>query len=135
MVKQYDPIRRIRISQEVYKKLNVLRKILQWSWDGTLDFLLEREEKQREIVGQKLNTKVEIVGQRRFSLPSLDEVRAYCLERNNRVDPEQWYNFYESKGWMIGKNKMKDWRAAVRIWERSTLSSVPKNIIINNPNV
>lgn len=50
--------------------------------------------------------------------PTVEEVRAYCQERKNRVDPEQFVDFYESKGWMIGKNPMKDWKAAVRTWER-----------------
>jgi hypothetical protein len=49
--------------------------------------------------------------------PSLNFVKNYCLERKNNVDAEKWYNFYEAKGWMIGKNKMKDWKAAVRTWE------------------
>lgn len=53
-----------------------------------------------------------------FVVPTVDEVRAYCRERNNSVDPEKFINFYSSKGWMIGKNKMKDWRAAVRTWEQ-----------------
>ena len=51
--------------------------------------------------------------------PTLDMVREYCQERNNSVDPESFVSFYESKGWMIGKNKMKDWQSAVRTWERS----------------
>jgi hypothetical protein len=42
----------------------------------------------------------------------------YCLTRNNQVDPQTFIDFYESKGWMIGKNKMKDWKAAVRTWEK-----------------
>lgn len=62
----------------------------------------------------KENTKRKV-----FSPPTVDDVRAYCLERNNKVDPQQFVDFYESKGWMIGKNKMKDWKAAVRTWERS----------------
>lgn len=53
----------------------------------------------------------------RFSPPTLDEVRNYCRERQNNVDPERWYDFYQSKGWMVGRNKMKDWKAAVRTWE------------------
>jgi len=53
-----------------------------------------------------------------FAPPSLSEVREYCRERNNSVDPEQWIDFYLSKGWMVGKTKMKDWKAAVRTWER-----------------
>ncbi len=57
---------------------------------------------------------------RRFTPPSLDEVAAYCMERGNSVDPDRFVNFYESKGWMVGKSKMKDWRAAVRNWERDS---------------
>jgi uncharacterized protein YdaU (DUF1376 family) len=52
-----------------------------------------------------------------FIIPTLAEVSEYCLERKNNVNPERWMAFYESKGWMIGKNKMKDWKAAVRTWE------------------
>lgn len=54
----------------------------------------------------------------KFIPPTLEEVQAYCYERNNNVDAEKWFNFYQSKGWMVGKNKMKDWKAAVRTWER-----------------
>lgn len=70
---------------------------------------------------------------RRFSPPSVDEVRAYCTERNNNVDPETFVDFYESKGWMVGKNKMKDWKAAVRNWERSRKMSRPNNKFNNAP--
>ena len=54
----------------------------------------------------------------RFQKPSIEEIRQYCSSRNNSVDPEQFFNFYESKGWIIGKSPMKDWRAAVRTWEK-----------------
>ncbi len=50
--------------------------------------------------------------------PSLEDVRAYCLERNNNVDPEAFVDFYTSKGWKVGSQPMKDWQAAVRQWER-----------------
>ena len=53
-----------------------------------------------------------------FIPPTVEEVRAYCKERGNNVDPEAFVDFYASKGWMIGKNKMKDWKAAVRTWEQ-----------------
>lgn len=55
----------------------------------------------------------------RFTPPDIDMVRDYCTERNNSVDPQAFIDFYYSKGWMIGKNKMKDWKAAVRTWERN----------------
>ena len=54
----------------------------------------------------------------RFAPPSIDEVSKYCKERKNRVSPQAFLDFYQSKDWMIGKNKMKDWRAAVRTWEQ-----------------
>ena len=54
----------------------------------------------------------------RFTPPSVDDVKVYCQERNNKIDPQSFIDFYESKGWMIGKNKMKDWKAAVRTWEK-----------------
>lgn len=54
-----------------------------------------------------------------FVPPTVDEVREYCSERGNNINPEVFVDFYESKGWMIGKNKMKDWKAAVRTWEQS----------------
>jgi hypothetical protein len=55
---------------------------------------------------------------RRFTPPSSEEVRAYCSERHNSVDPVAFCDFYSAKGWMIGTSKMKDWKAAVRTWER-----------------
>ena len=60
-----------------------------------------------------------------FIAPSVDDVRAYCQERKNNVNPESFVNFYESKGWLVGKNKMKDWKAAVRTWEQK--EKKPKN--------
>jgi uncharacterized protein YdaU (DUF1376 family) len=59
----------------------------------------------------------------RFVPPTLEEVTAYCQERNNGIDPEEFVSFYESKGWMIGKNKMKKWRSAVATWEKSRRAS------------
>lgn len=54
----------------------------------------------------------------RFTPPTLQEVQVYCMSRHNNVNPEKFIDFYSAKGWMIGKNKMKDWKAAVRTWEK-----------------
>ena len=54
----------------------------------------------------------------KFIPPSVEEVADYCFERGNTVNPETFVDFYSAKGWMLGKNKMKDWKAAVRTWER-----------------
>lgn len=56
---------------------------------------------------------------KKFLPPTVEEVKTYCDERNNGIDPEEFVSFYESKGWMIGKNKMKDWKAAIRTWEKN----------------
>ena len=55
-----------------------------------------------------------------FISPSLEELTSYCLERKNGINPQGFIDFYSSKGWMIGKNKMRDWKAAVRTWESRT---------------
>ncbi len=55
----------------------------------------------------------------RFIPPTLEEVQAYCKERNNNVDAIKFINYYEANGWKVGRNKMKDWRACVRTWERN----------------
>lgn len=52
-----------------------------------------------------------------FLKPTISDVLNYCLERKNKINAEAFITFYESKGWMVGKNKMKDWKACVRTWE------------------
>jgi predicted phage replisome organizer len=56
-------------------------------------------------------------GKGKFIPPSIDDVAAYCRERENGINPTTFVESYSAKGWMIGKNKMKDWRAAIRTWE------------------
>ena len=68
-----------------------------------------------------------------FAKPTLEEVRSYCEERQrtkgtekrNPVDPERFFAYYESNGWKVGRNAMKDWQAAVRTWERNSFASKP----------
>jgi hypothetical protein len=62
---------------------------------------------------------------KRFIKPTVEEVREYCQERGNTVDPDTFVNFYESKGWVVGKSPMKDWKSAVRTWERSRTEKTP----------
>lgn len=63
---------------------------------------------------------------KRFRPPSVEEVEEYCFERNNKVDAEKFVDFYASNGWKVGKNPMKDWKAAVRTWEKR---EAPDNVI------
>lgn len=59
---------------------------------------------------------------KRFLIPSILEISTYCQERKNEINAEQFYDHYQSNGWMVGKNKMKDWKAAVRTWEKNGYS-------------
>ena len=68
-----------------------------------------------------------------FTKPTTEEVKAYCAERKNNVDPDKFIDFYESKGWVIGKNPMKDWKACVRTWEKggSSPPNKPSSVYVN----
>ena len=62
-----------------------------------------------------------------FTPPTIDDVKAYCIERKNTVDPEHWYAHYTANGWMVGRNKMKDWKHAVITWEKNGSSGGRKD--------
>lgn len=53
-----------------------------------------------------------------FKKPTLEEIKEYCRERKNTINAEHFFDYYESNGWQVGKNKMKDWKATVRTWEQ-----------------
>jgi len=59
---------------------------------------------------------------KKFIPPTINDVKTYCLERKNSVDAVKFINHYQSNGWMVGKNKMKDWKAAIRTWEGNSYS-------------
>ena len=68
--------------------------------------------------GETKQGKAKKTPKRCFTPPSVAMVRAYCEERSSHIDPEEFIDFYGSKGWMVGKSKMKDWKCAIRNWER-----------------
>lgn len=65
----------------------------------------------------KVKDKVKV---KRFVKPKVVDIAEYCLERNNYIDAQKFYDYYSSNGWRVGKNAMKDWKAAVRTWEKNT---------------
>lgn len=82
---------------------------------------LHETEKEKELEIDIEQEKEKIYKKEsRFTPPTLEDVKSYCLERKNKVDAEKWFDFYQSKGWMVGKNKMKDWKAAIRTWEKES---------------
>lgn len=83
--------------------------------DGTLT---EQNKQETTIT----NKKQQQLGRAKFAKPSVEEVAAYCRERGNSVNPQQWFDHYEANGWKVGKNAMRDWKAAVRTWERNRVA-------------
>lgn len=79
----------------------------------------EVENNNRKIKGDNTTS------HRVFVKPTVDEVREYCTQRNNGIDPEEFVAFYESKGWRVGTAPMKDWRAAIITWEKKRRQSRP----------
>ena len=79
------------------------------------------KEKKRNSKEKERNEKeaINIVPLKRFVPPTEDEVALYCVERRNHVNAQKFVDYYSSNGWKVGRNPMKDWKAAVRTWERS----------------
>jgi len=83
----------------------------------------EEKGKRKKEKGNTLSVGKKTV----FKPPTVTEVTAYCNERGNAVDPVAFVDFYTSKGWLVGKVKMKDWKAAVRTWERNGINRGKKD--------
>nr|DAL89816.1 MAG TPA: replisome organizer protein [Caudoviricetes sp.] len=75
-------------------------------------------EKELEIEKDS-SAKSTTTKRKRFEKPTISDIEQYCIERNNNVNAEHFFDYYESNGWKVGKNSMKDWKAAVRTWERN----------------
>lgn len=100
-------------------RTNVQTNLRQISDKSTPEIEIELEkdiEIEKEIHSSAKSTTTK---RKRFEKPTLPQITQYCLERNNNVNAEQFYDYYESNGWKVGKNAMKDWKACVRTWERN----------------
>ena len=80
----------------------------------------------KDSIGKDSIDYIESKPAKRFVKPTLEEVIAYCQERNNNVNPQKFIDYYESNGWKVGKNSMKDWKAAIRTWEKRTPNVSPR---------
>lgn len=72
---------------------------------------------------------IQFIKRKSFTKPTIEEIKQYCDERNNSINAEAFYDFYESKDWYVGKNKMKDWKACIRTWERRNETKPKKKSI------
>ena len=81
-----------------------------------IELELEKEIKIEKEIDSSASTTTK---RKRFEKPTLSEIKQYCIERGNKVDAQHFFDYYESNGWKVGKNSMKNWQAAVRTWERN----------------
>ena len=90
--------------------------------DNTIDSskVLKKEKEIKSSTNSIMREKDKSSPEKRkiFVPPTLEEVKAYCKERRNAVNPEEFYAYYQCKDWQVGRSRMKDWRAAVRYWEQ-----------------
>ena len=108
-----------RISDErKQKKLTQSRNLEEILEKSTPEIEIELE-KEIKIEKETHSSASTTTKRKRFEKPTLSEIKAYCIERGNKVDAQHFFDYYESNGWRVGKNSMKNWQAAVRTWERS----------------
>ena len=115
-----------RISEErKQKKLTQSRNLEEILEKSTpeIEIELEKEIKIEKEINSSASTTTK---RKRFEKPTLSEIKEYCIERNNNVDAQHFYDYYESNGWKVGKNSMKNWQAAVRTWEKNSYTSTTK---------
>ena len=115
-----------RISDErKQKKLTQSRNLEEILKKSTpeIEIELEKEIKIEKEIDSSASTTTK---RKRFEKPTLSEIKEYCIERNNNVDAQHFYDYYESNGWKVGKNSMKNWQAAVRTWEKNSYTSTTK---------
>lgn len=116
-----------RISEErKQKKLTQSRNLEEILEKSTPEIEIELEKEieiEKEIHSSAKSTTTK---RKRFEKPTLSEIKEYCIERNNNVDAQHFYDYYESNGWKVGKNSMKNWQAAVRTWEKNSYTNTTK---------
>ena len=121
--RSYD--RKIAQEKELLKVESV-RNLREISEKSTPEIEIELEkdiEIEKEIHSSAKSTTTK---RKRFEKPTLSEIKEYCIERNNNVDAQHFFDYYESNGWKVGKNSMKNWQAAVRTWEKNSYTNTTK---------
>lgn len=88
-----------------------------WECIGNVSGMSTQDRLGKDRLGKDSIDNIEPT--KRFKKPTIEEIQAYCDKRNNGIDAERFYDYYESKGWKVGKTPMKDWKASVRTWERN----------------
>lgn len=118
-------------SEIIYKgsTKEILNRYLRIVKEGYLRNLKEGiyenlKDNNTSINNTSINKKEKSIKRKSFTKPTIEEIQQYCLERQNGINAEAFYDFYESKNWYVGKNKMSDWKACVRTWEKRQQSKI-----------
>ena len=122
---------------EIWMSKNAKRRLLTAKRNAKLRSKGQRHERDGHSVteasptgqdrtGQKKERKTRKKKPRRFTKPTIDEIKSYCESRKNKIVAGSFFDFYESKGWKVGKTPMADWKAAVRTWEKNDISGSPE---------
>jgi len=136
---QYGKINpdKVKFHKNIKEKLDSLRdRVSPTLWATSQDKEEEEDkdkdkDKEEETSGQDSIDSVDTKNKRfkkpiqnsQKGKPSVEEIKIYCIERKNSVDPQKFFDYYESKGWLIGKSPMKSWQAAVRTWEKNNFDN------------
>lgn len=116
-------MRRCRAKKDKLERNNVTPMLQSGYGEIEKELKIEKEKEiELDTKANKSPTKT-----KRFVKPTLSEIEQYCIERNNNVDAQHFYDHYESNGWKVGKNSMKDWKAAVRTWEKNNYNKPAKS--------
>lgn len=113
-----------RVADDTIKKFEGIPKILEGDPQEIEGYIPQNLEEgtPKKLEGENNNRKVRIENKRErttaFSKPTIEDVRDFCTSRGNDIDPEEFWAFYESKGWKVGTAPMRDWKAAIITWER-----------------
>ena len=104
--------------------------IIQKLDNGTYKNLTKEDTETGDCLNTDINTDIKTYScstqQQPFQKPTIKEIADYCAERKNKIDPAYFFDYYETKGWKVGKHKMTDWKACIRNWERKDPAEAPK---------
>jgi hypothetical protein len=121
-------LERLKLTNEITiksdKQGTIIQVVKYKDYQVSTNELTTNQPTSNQQVTTNKNDKKEKNENNTFKPPTANDVRSYCLERNNFVNAETFIDFYESKGWMVGKNKMKDWKACVRTWEKTNTKPI-----------
>jgi len=114
----------IKLEEKDKKSLTLCENVRKSDTEIDKEIELEKDieiDKEKKIKKEKSTVKAKA-----FTIPTIDEIKEYCQERKNNVDAEKFFDYYESKGWLVGKTKMKNWQAAIRNWEKNNFDNANK---------